>query len=120
MKKYYCYGKADICEARICNDCKYYDGSGGEEIELTPEQEKAYKQLKNQEEAAAAWEAFIKQIKDTLNKFLKNFVFPLCEMLLGFAGLFVVGAFLLILILSFPLWAIPYIIFKLKNKEGQK
>ena len=35
MKKYYCNGRKGICDinAPFCGDCKYFDGSGGKEIE---------------------------------------------------------------------------------------
>lgn len=70
MKIFYCNGKNDFCDRDACFACEYYDGSDREEIELTPEQEKAWKQLKKEEEATAAWDAFIKPIKDILDKIL--------------------------------------------------
>lgn len=72
MKIFYCYGKNDFCDRDACFACEYYDGSDRKEIELTPEQEKAWQQLKKEEEAAAAWNAFIKPIKDILDKMLQE------------------------------------------------
>ena len=73
MKIFYCYGKNDYCDdekRKDCEGCKYQDGRGGEERELTHEQDKAWRQLKKEEAAAAAWDAFIKPIKDILDKIL--------------------------------------------------
>lgn len=34
MKRFYCSGKKGYCDHILCEDCEYYDGSGGMEIEM--------------------------------------------------------------------------------------
>lgn len=34
MKRFFCNGKKDFCDERLCKDnCEFYDGSGGEYVE---------------------------------------------------------------------------------------
>ena len=34
MEKFFCNGKKDFCDERLCKDnCEFYDGSGGENVE---------------------------------------------------------------------------------------
>ncbi|MBO5037686.1 MAG: hypothetical protein J6D42_11490 [Clostridia bacterium] len=38
MKKYFCYGKQNICsDKNACASCVYADGSGGEYIHIPPD-----------------------------------------------------------------------------------
>ena len=34
MTKYYCFGKQGVCNRISCSDCEYFNGRGGENIEV--------------------------------------------------------------------------------------